>query len=100
MSKEKAAAEAPPEALPAKTEKLMYIGPTIINPVPLTHRSVFCGLPLFLEKQPREIKEALADCFVPLNKAAAALRELEGGKAPGPITEKFKKAQRLLRSAK
>ncbi len=100
MSKEKAAAEAPPEALPAKTEKLMYIGPTIINPVLLSHRSVFNGLPVFLERQSREIKSALADCFVPLSQSAAALRELEGGLTPGPITEKFKRAQRLLRSAK
>lgn len=100
MSKEKAAAEIPAEPRAAELQKLMYIGPTTINPVPLSHRSVFTGLPVFLEKQPREVRGPLADCFIPLTQAAAALRELEGLIAPGPITEKYKKAQATLRGTK
>ena len=78
----------------------MYIGPTLIKPVPLAHSSVFTGLPAFLEKQSGEVQGVLVDCFLPLNQAAAALRELEGTKPAGRITENYKKAQRLLRSEK
>lgn len=103
MSEKKTAYSKPEilaETVPPQTEKLMYIGPTTIKTVPLTHRSIFTGLPTFLEKQPAEIKGVLADCFVPLNQAAAALRELEWGTANGPVIAKYKKAQSLLRSAK
>lgn len=100
MSKDKPTPESPAETIAVKAEKLMYIGPTIIKPVPLAHRSVFTGLPVFLEKQSKEVQGALADCFIPLGQAAAAMRELEGTKPAGPVTEKYKKAQRLLRSEK
>ena len=99
MSKDKPTPE-PPAATLSAMEKLMYIGPTIIKPVPLAHRSVFTGLPVFLEKQSKEIKGVLADCFLPLPQAAAALRELEGTKPAGQVTEKYKRAQNLLRSEK
>lgn len=99
MTKEKSLSETPVESSD-RSEKLMYVGPTILDPVPLAHRSVFSSLPVMLRKQSREIQTALGDCFIPLSQAAAALRELEGAKAAGRITEKYKTAQRLLRSVK
>lgn len=101
MSKDKSTPEMPVETSAVNPEKLMYIGPTILKPVPLSHRSVFSGgRPAFLQKQPKEVQDMLNGCFVPLNQAAAALRELEGAKPAGQITEKYKKAQRLMRSVK
>lgn len=100
MSKDKSTPESPVETISVKTEKLMYIGPTIIKPVPLAQGGVFTTRPVFLEKQPKEIQSALADCFIPLSQAAAALRELEGTKPAGQIIEKYKKAERLLRREK
>lgn len=101
MSKEKSAPEAAVDASSVKVEKFMYIGPTVLSPIPLVHRCVYSGqLPPTLARLDKELREGLSDCFVPLGQAAAALRELEGSKAAGPVTEKYKKAQRLIRSVK
>ena len=91
----------PPEAqADGKAERLMYIGPTILDPILLPHRGVFRALPDSLKTLPREKQEALEECFVPLSRAAAALRELEGAKPAGQTTKKYHTAQRLARSKK
>jgi len=88
---------------PAKTskpEKLMYIGPSILDPIPLAHRSVYSGLPELLKSLPPETQAAIKDCFLSLGQAGAALRELEGVKPAGQITTHYKKAQGLMRGKK
>ena len=65
--------------------QLMYIGPTLLRPVLLTHRSVHVGgMPQSAAKIVAQDKD-LAGCFVPLAEAGKALRELEGypGTMPG-----------------
>jgi hypothetical protein len=95
------APEAPPETPSGKSGKLMYIGPSIFDPILLSHRGVYSSLPALLQKLPTEKREALEACFVPLDKeAAAALRELEGVKPAGQVSAKYKTAHRLVRSKK
>ena len=67
----------------------MYLGPTLISPVPLTHRSVFSGgTPEFarelLQKDPE-----LTACFVPLKEAGKGMRELEGALPAGELTRHY-----------
>ena len=82
-----------------KPGKVMYIGPSILDPILLSHRGVYIGMP-DLSKIPQEKRAALEACFVPLGQSAAALRELEGLVKAGTVTEKYKKAQSLMRSVK
>ena len=75
--------EAPSGQAPVQ---LMYIGPTLLHPVLLTHRSVYMGgIPKIVSKQG---DKDLAGCFVSLADAGKALRELEGypGTKPGEFT--------------
>lgn len=95
MTKVISTPDIPAETLSGPSEKLMYVGPTILDPILLSHRSVFNSKPATLKKLPKETQEALDDCFVPLSQAAAALRELEGGRPAGQVTAKYKTAQRL-----
>jgi hypothetical protein len=70
---------------------LMYIGPTLRTPVPLTHRSVFSGgIPAFAKDLTGKDND-LAGCFVPLAEAGKALRELEGypGTVAGEHSRRF-----------
>ena len=72
-------------------EQLMYIGPTLRSPVPLTHRGVFSGgIPAFARALTGKDAE-LAGCFVPLAEAGKALRELEGypGTVAGEHSRRF-----------
>ncbi|UQZ90694.1 hypothetical protein C4J81_16385 [Deltaproteobacteria bacterium Smac51] len=84
------------ETLPAK---VMYIGPNLIKPIPLTHRSVFVGLPEsrinMLENKQQQA--AVRKCFVGLKEAGAALRELEGVLPVGNYTAAYKQAQSLFK---
>ena len=71
--------------------QLMYIGPTLLRPVLLSHRSVYMGgIPRDAMKLTGKDKD-LAGCFVPLADAGKALRELEGypGTTPGEYTRCF-----------
>ena len=67
--------ETAPGGIPAQA---MYIGPTLLRPVLLSHRGVYSG------ELPQSVKQLaakdpdLAGCFVPLAEAGKALRELEG----------------------
>ena len=77
-----------------QAEKLMYLGPTLVSPLPLTHRSVFSGgLPAFAREQLKSDKE-LAACFIPLKDAGKALRELEGALPAGEITRNYTSVQK------
>ena len=75
---------------------LMYVGPTLRNPVPLTHRGLFSGgLPQFV----RAIADKDADlaaCFVPVAEAGKVLRELEGypGSVPGEYSRRFESVRK------
>lgn len=89
-----------PEATAASLKQLMYIGPTIIKPVLLTHRGVFTGRPAAVDKLDKELRTALSACFVPLSEAAAALRELEGAREAGQAVKNYKAAERVIRSLK
>lgn len=81
-----------PEAV--QSERLMYLGPSLASPVPLTHRSVFSGgLPAFARELLKNDKE-LAACFVPLKDAGKALRELEGALPAGEITRNYTSVQK------
>ena len=98
MSKDKTVPEASAGTPAGQTEKLMYIGPSILSPIMLSHRSVYSALPHFLKNQTKEVRDTLGACFVPLSQAAAALRELEGTKEASLVTSNYKTAQRLMRS--
>lgn len=83
----------------AAVKQLMYIGPNIINPIPLSHRSVYLGgIPGFAQELTKKDAE-LAGCFVPLSEAGKALRELEGypGTKPGEHTSRYKSVQKRYR---
>jgi|GEM_PF-3514959 len=73
---------------------LMYLGPTILSPVPLIHRSVYSGgLPEYaLELLNND--RVLADCFVPLKEAGKVLRELEGALPAGEATNRYVSVQK------
>jgi hypothetical protein len=82
MSKREAVSTLPdpvPSSESGRTRvQYMYIGPTILRPVLLSHRSVYVGgIPTAAQKPAAEDKD-LAACFVPLAEAGKALRELEG----------------------
>lgn len=99
MSKDKNQPETSAEQQ-AAVKQLMYVGPTLIQPILLTHRSVFNGRPAHLAKQAKELRDVLGPCFVPVNEAAAVLRELEGAREPGQATKNYKSAERVIRSLK
>ncbi len=83
----------------AVSEQRMYVGPTLIDPVPLAHRSVFTGgIPKFA-KALTDKDADLKGCFVPLAEAGKALRELEGypGTKPGDYTRRYKSVQKTYR---
>ena len=79
----------------------MYIGPTMLRPVFLSHRSVYIGgIPEFAKDLAAKDPE-LAGCFIPLidtatGDAGRALRELEGypGTKPGEHTRRFRGVQK------
>lgn len=83
------------------TDQLMYVGPTMLRPVQLSHRRVYVGgIPGFALALTRSDPE-LAACFIPLKDAGKALRELEGHPAStaGEITARYRKvAKRYARS--
>lgn len=83
----------------AAMEQLMYIGPTLIDPVPLSHRSVYVGgIPKFaVELVNKDVD--LKGCFVSLVEGGKALRELEGypGTTPGEFTRRYKSVQKRYR---
>lgn len=89
-----------PEATDASLRQLMYIGPTIITPLLLTHRGVFTGRPAAVNNLDKELGTALGACFVPISEAAAALRELEGAREAGQAIKNYKAAERVIRSLK
>lgn len=103
MAKDKSSTEATVEEPPVETAKvqmLMYVGPTMLQPILLVHRNVYKGLPVLLGQQDKDLRSALKACFVPLNEAAGVLRELEGTKSAGAATENYKNAERVIRSRK
>ena len=58
-------------------EQLMYVGPTLLNPIHVQHRSVYVGgIPVSAKKLVEKDIE-LAACFLPLSEAGKVLRELE-----------------------
>lgn len=72
-------------------EQLMYIGPTMLRPALLQHRSVYTG---GVPRHARQLASGdpdLAGCFLPLSEAGKALRELEGypGTVAGDHTRRF-----------
>lgn len=67
----------------------IYLGPSLVSPVPLTHRAVFSGgLPDFAQGLLKTDAD-LAACFVPLQNAGRALRELEGMLPAGDLTRHY-----------
>lgn len=99
MSEDKLKETAPKKQTAGQTVKVMYLGPSIISPVPLSHRSVFSGgLPEFLRRLDKKDRELLEACFMPLADAGAALRELEGQNDPGKISAAYKAIQSMARS--
>ncbi len=81
---------------PAKKEKYMYLGPNIINPVFLSHRTIFSGYPESLSRLTKTLANAVKDLFVPLASAGKALAELKGDAPVGDLTRDYKKLQKLL----
>ena len=77
---------------PAKASvQLMYVGPTLLRPVFLSHRCVYAGgIPQFAQALTAKDTE-LAGCFIPLAEAGKALRELEGypGATSGEHVRRF-----------
>lgn len=101
MSEDKAKETTPKKPAADRAVKVMYLGPSIISPVPLTHRSVFTGgRPEFLCGLEKKVRDGLEACFVPLPEAGPALRELEGQKDAGKITIAYKAVESLLRGDK
>lgn len=98
------AASAGPVATVAKVatvpaRRLVYIGPNLIDPVPLSHRSVYVGgIPVFAQALAQKDAD-LAGCFVPLAEAGKAFRELEGypGTNPGEHTKRYQSVQARYR---
>ena len=83
----------------AAVEQLMYIGPNLIDPVPLSHRSVYVGgIPKFAQELTNKDAD-LKGCFVALTEAGKALRELEGypGTTPGEVTRRYQSVQKRYR---
>ncbi|MDR2573267.1 MAG: hypothetical protein LBC94_02790 [Desulfovibrio sp.] len=83
--------ETAPGVTPATPAQVMYIGPSLLRPVFLQHKSVYAdGVPL-AAKQLAEKDADLAGCFAPLSEAGKALRELEGypGTVAGEHTRRF-----------
>lgn len=83
----------------AAAAQLVYIGPNIIDPVPLSHRSVYVGgIPDFAQALAKNDAD-LAGCFVSLAEAGKALRELEGypGTSPGEHTRRYQSVQKRYR---
>lgn len=79
--------------------QLMYLGPNLIDPIPLSHRSVYMGgIPAFAQDFVQKDAD-LAGCFVPLADAGKALRELEGypGTTPGEHTRRYQSVQQRYR---
>jgi len=75
----------------SRADQVMYIGPTLMQPVHLRHRAVFVGgIPEYARKLAAQDPE-LAACFVPVVLAGKALRELEGypSAAPGEHSRRF-----------
>lgn len=89
----------PGAAVTAAPEQLMYIGPTIIDPIPLSHHSVYRGgIPVFASELVKKDAD-LKGCFVPLSEAGKALREMEGypGTAAGEHTRRYLSVQKRYR---
>lgn len=83
----------------AAAQQLVYIGPNLIDPVPLSHRSVYVGgIPAFAQAL-AERDADLAGCFVSLSEAGKAIRELEGypGTSPGEHTRRYQSVQKRYR---
>lgn len=58
-------------------DQLMYVGPTLLNPIYVQHRAVYVGgIPVSAKKLVEKDIE-LAACFLPLSEAGKVLRELE-----------------------
>ena len=70
---------------------LMYVGPTLKQPVPLQHRAVFSGGVSQSVRALADCDAELAACFVPVANAGKVLRELEGypGTVPGEHSRRF-----------
>lgn len=83
----------------AAVEQLMYIGPNLIDPIPLSHRSVYLGgIPTFAQSLADKDAD-LKGCFVTFSEAGKALRELEGypGTTPGEHTRRYQSVQKRYR---
>ena len=62
-----------------QTLPVMYVGPSLSTPFPLSKGDVFSGgLPTLLQKAVREDAD-LAALFLPIKEAGRALREIERG---------------------
>lgn len=83
----------------AVPQQLVYVGPNLIDPVPLSHRSAYVGgIPAFAQGLAEKDTD-LAGCFVPLSEAGKAIRELEGypGTSPGEYTRRYQSVQKRYR---
>ena len=103
--KEKAAPEiaSAPSRSGGTQDQVMYIGPTLLRPVLLSHRSVYRGGLPQTARQLADKDADLAGCFVPLNEAGKALRELEGypGSEAGEHSRRYLSVKkRYLQEAK
>lgn len=86
-------------ALTAAPTQLMYIGPNMLDPIPLSHRSVYLdGIPVYASKLAQKDAD-LQGCFVPLSEAGKALRELEGypGFTAGEHTRRYQSVEKRYR---
>lgn len=90
-----------PETAPAPApgvERYMFLGPKVTDPVLLRHKSVYIGLPekALASIKDEELRLAARACFVPMDEAGAALRELEGQRPPAQYTANYKALERLI----
>lgn len=80
--------------------RLMYVGPSLLSPVPLSFRSVFTdGIPKFALDLAGKDPD-LAACFVPLKEAGAILRELEKALPAGEASRCFVRVQQRYQRSK